>query len=136
MKFLLLALLAGCAARAATPDAVIAPPGAPTDIDVQIVDRRATSMQVCWRAPAPASWRLDVIGFDLRYARVPITADNFDDPMVTVKVPVAARPPFAGGARVCQLVEKLYIETGYYFAVEAVGDAPPPPPPRPGGPNT
>lgn len=122
MRIAALLVLAGCGlavADQAPPRPQLGPPLPPTDLTVRIADRRATSMEVCWSAGAASEY------FDLRYARVPITADHFDDAGVTARAPFTGRHrPYAAGERVCQLVTGLYIENGYYFAVRAVGDAP------------
>jgi hypothetical protein len=116
-------LLAGCGlavADQAPPRPQPGPPLPPTDLTVRIVDRRATSMEVCWLAGAGSEY------FDVRYARVPITAEHFDDVGVVARAPfTGGRRPYAAGDRVCQLVTGLYIETGYYFAVRALGEPPP-----------
>ena len=51
----------------------------------------------------------------MRYAKVPITADNFDDTAVTSSVAYAGTPAAPGAADA--LTIKLYIENAYYFAV-------------------
>jgi hypothetical protein len=123
---MLLLALAGCGlpvASAAPPGPPSRPPEAPTDLTVRIVNRRATSMEVCWTAGSgrPADT------FEVRYAKVPIIPEIFDDSAVTARAPFTGpRRPYAAGERVCQLVTGLYIENGYYFAVRARVDDPPP----------
>jgi hypothetical protein len=92
-------------------------PDAPTNLSVLVLDRRKTSMQVTWTAPADSNGG-SVAGYEVRYAKVPITAANFDDLTVTTAVPYTGSPASQG-----QLdgltVSPLYIENGYYFGVEA-----------------
>ncbi|HVV15777.1 MAG TPA: FG-GAP-like repeat-containing protein [Polyangia bacterium] len=94
-----------------------APPAAPTGLTVTVVDRRKTSMQVTWTAPADGGGG-NVAGYQIRYAKVPIDATNFDNPAVTVAVPYTGAPAAAGQIDGI-IVSSLYIETGYYFAVKA-----------------
>jgi hypothetical protein len=73
-------------------------------------------MQLTWTAPADGSG--NVSGYQIRYAKVPITSANFDDTSVTTAVTYTGTPATAG-----QLdgiaVTGLTIETDYYFAIEA-----------------
>jgi hypothetical protein len=89
---------------------------APTNLTAAVRGRRQTSFQLNWLAPsgAPAS------GYEVRYAKVPITEANFDDAAVTKAVPVYGLPADPGQPEGF-VVSNLSIETNYYFAVAAVG---------------
>jgi hypothetical protein len=90
-----------------------------TNLAATVLDRRQTSFNLTWTAPSTVSGA-KVSGYQVRYAKVPITAANFDDGTVTT--PVAyANPPAPPGAPDGVTATGLYIENGYYFAVEAVG---------------
>jgi hypothetical protein len=94
------------------------PPATPTGLNVSVVDRRKTSMQLTWTAPADGGGG-NVAGYQIRYAKVPIDSTNFDNAAVTTAVPYTGSPANAGQAdRIT--VSDLYIENGYYFAVKAV----------------
>ncbi|HVZ85491.1 MAG TPA: FG-GAP-like repeat-containing protein, partial [Polyangia bacterium] len=97
------------------------PPNAPTNLTALVLDRRKTSMQLTWTAPSDAGGG-NVSGYQIRYAKVPITVTNFNDATVTTAVTYTGTPASPG-----QLdgltVGPLYIENGYYFAVEAVNVA-------------
>ncbi len=95
-------------------------PNAPTGIAATIVDRRKTSMQVTWTAPSDSIGNA-VVGYQVRYAKVPITAANFNDTTVTTAVTFAGTPG-APGLVDGLTVSGLYIENGYYFAVEAINN--------------
>lgn len=126
MRALVLLLLVGCGSSIPMPLGLAAP-AAPTDLEVRIVNRRAVDMEVCWRAPAVDDLHPPATSYEVRYAKVPISGGNFDDPMVTQRVPFSGvRRPYAARERVCQLVTGLYIENGYYFAVSSVVGDPPP----------
>ena len=75
--------------------------------------------------PPPASAGAgggNVTGYEIRYAKVPIDATNFDDTTVTTTVTYGGVPSVAGQPDGIA-VDNLYIENGYYFAVEAVDGA-------------
>ncbi len=97
------------------------PPNAPTGLTVSIPDnasRRATSMLLAWTAPSDNSGG-NVAGYQIRYAKVPITAANFNDSTVTTAVSFTGAPANSGaGDKIT--VSGLYIENPYYFAVEAI----------------
>jgi len=94
------------------------PPNPITDLAASVLDRRATSFRLTWTAPSTLSGaRLS--GYQVRYAKVPITTANFDDTSVTKAVP--AGTPLPVGAPDGVTVTGLYIENGYYFAVRPIG---------------
>jgi hypothetical protein len=92
-------------------------PNAPTNLTALVLDRRKTSMQLTWTAPSDIGGG-NVAGYQIRYAKVPITTVNFNDNTVTTVVTYSGTPASHG-----QLdgitVSPLYVENGYYFAVEA-----------------
>jgi hypothetical protein len=91
-------------------------PDAPSTLDATVTDRRRTTVRLSW--PAPGDNGAPVAGYDVRYAKVPITAANFDDASVTTPVTYTGSPP----ARLQPDgidVTPLYIENDYYFAVRA-----------------
>ena len=94
------------------------PPDPPTGFGAAVLDRRKTSVQLSWVAPATSSGAR-VTGYQVRYAKVPITAGNFDDTAVTTAVPYIAAPA-AVGALDGVAAQGLYIENAYFFAVAAV----------------
>jgi hypothetical protein len=87
----------------------------PTTLIATVLDRRQTSMQLAWPAPATGTGAR-VAGYDIRVARVPITAANFDDTTGTLSVTYAGTPAAPGQADGVA-VRNLNIEQGYYFAV-------------------
>jgi hypothetical protein len=99
----------------------LGPPDAPTGISASVLDRRQTSFQLSWTAPADAGGG-PIAGYDVRYAKVAITAANFDDTTVTTAFPYTGSPAVPG-AMDGIAVTGLYIETGYFFAVRAVDSA-------------
>jgi hypothetical protein len=86
----------------------------PATLTVSIRDRRATLFELVWTAPSingqPAT------GYKIRYAKVPITAANFDDTSITTAASYIGTPASPGQADGTTI--KLYIENGYYFAVQ------------------
>jgi FG-GAP repeat/FG-GAP-like repeat len=86
----------------------------PTMLTATVVNRRQTSIQLSW--PAPSNNGQAVAGYQVRYAKVPITTANFDDTATTTAVAYTGTPA-APGALDGLLVSNLFIETGYYFAV-------------------
>lgn len=85
----------------------------PSVLTATVADRRGTVFQLTWTAPSTGGQA--VKGYQIRYAKVPITAANFDDTAVTKAIPyggVAAQPGATDG-----VLAKLYIENAYYFAV-------------------
>src|SRR5262245_8574226 len=87
----------------------------PTTLTATVLDRRQTSFQLRWPAPA-ATGGGPVAGYDIRVAKVPITATNFDDTTVTRTVTFTGTPA-APGAADAVVVSGLNIEQDYYFAV-------------------
>jgi hypothetical protein len=94
------------------------PPAAPTALSVTVSDRRQTSFQLSWTAPA-ASYGGPVWTYQIRFARTPIAAGNFDDASMASPAPYGAVPAGPGQADGV-IVQGLDIETDYYFAVAAV----------------
>ena len=112
----------GVGTGSVTVTADTTPPNPPTNLNVAIIDRRKTSMQLTWTAPSDANGG-SVAGYQVRYAKgpnnVPIDPSHFDDATVTTAVQYTGAPATPG-----QLdgltVSPLYIENDYYFAVESV----------------
>jgi hypothetical protein len=96
-------------------------PAAPTDLAVQVSDRRKTSMRVSWTAPADGSGN-KVAGYQVRYSKGVITPTNFDDTSMTTAVAYTGTPSAPGQADGLT-VSPLYIENGYFFAVLATDAA-------------
>ena len=97
------------------------PPNPPTNLSATVLDRRATSFQLSWTAPSTFLGG-SVTGYQVRAAKVPITAANFDDVTVSTTVPYA-RTPGVVGQPDGVVAAGLYIENGYYFAVASVDAA-------------
>jgi hypothetical protein len=95
----------------------LGPPGAPTGLAAAVLNRRQTSFQLSWTAPADAGGG-KVASYDVRVATVPITPANFDDASVTTAVPFTGTPAAPGALDGISVTNK-YIEIGYYFAVRA-----------------
>jgi FG-GAP-like repeat/FG-GAP repeat len=114
---------AGVGSGGVTVTVDTAAPNAPTGLTVIIppdnVSRRKTTMQLSWTSPSDADGVSSVAGFQVRYAKVPITTANFNDSTVTTAVTYAGTPP-GPGVLTGLTVSPLYIENGYYFAVAAV----------------
>lgn len=110
---------AGVGANSVTVTVDTLPPDAPTSLSVSVLNRRETSMQVTWLAPADAGGG-NVKSYQIRYAKVPITTTNFDDSSVTTVIPYTPSSPSAPGQIDGLPVTPLYIENNYYFAVRAV----------------
>ena len=92
------------------------PPNPPTGLNVSITDRRKTSMQLTWTAPSDAGGG-NVAGYKVRYAKTPIlTATDFN---AATAVPYDRPPCESRGSPMGSPISPLYIENGYYFAVEA-----------------
>jgi hypothetical protein len=88
---------------------------------VSVTDRRRTTMHLAWTAPADGGARVG--SYDVRYAKVPITAANFDDTTVTAAMAYAPATPSSPGAADGIDVTPLFIETDYFFAVRATDAA-------------
>lgn len=94
------------------------PPGAATALTASVSNRRGSSFLLGWTAPA-TSWNAPVSSYEVRFARTPITAANFDDTSMVSSAPFAGTPS-APGQSDGVIVKGLDIETDYYFAVAAV----------------
>ena len=86
----------------------------PASLTVTVTDRRATLFELVWTAPSvngqPAT------GYQVRYAKVPITSTNFNDTTVTTAVTYTGTPKATGSTD--GMTVRLYIENDYYFAVQ------------------
>jgi hypothetical protein len=117
---------AGMGSGTVTVTVLTSTPGAPTVLSASVPNddvknRRKVLMALSWIAPADGNGK-SVAGYQVRYAKVPITAANFDDTTVTTAFPYTgtpAAPTSLDGIR----ISPLYIENGYYFAVKAVDSA-------------
>ena len=87
----------------------------PLDLTAVVLDRRQTSFRLTWPAPATGTGGA-VAGYDIRVAKVPITAANFDDTAVTLTVTYTGVPA-APGRLDGMVVKNLNIEQSYYFAI-------------------
>ena len=92
------------------PDLNVPPPAMLT---ATVLDRRATTFELLWTAPSAGG--AAVSGYQVRYAKVPITAANFDNTTMTTVVPYTGTPKAPGETD--GMIVKAYIENGYYFAV-------------------
>jgi hypothetical protein len=86
----------------------------PAMLTATILDRRATTFELIWTAPSVNG--AAATGYQVRYAKVPITTTNFDDTTVTTAVTYTGTPKAPGDTD--GTIVKAYIENGYYFAVE------------------
>ena len=91
-------------------------PTVPMGLSASVFDRRRVTMRLMWTAPNDGG--APVTGYQIRYAKVPITAANFDDTAVTTAWPFTSTPA-APMAMDSIDIFPLYIETDYYFAVVA-----------------
>jgi len=85
----------------------------PVGLTATVKNRRQTLFELVWTAPSIGG--LPVTGYQVRYAKVPITTANFDDTTMTTAVAYAGTPKAPGDTD--GMVVKAYIENGYYFAV-------------------
>jgi len=114
---------AGVGSGTVTVTVLTAGPGSPAALSASVPNddvknRRKVLMALSWTAPADGNGN-SVKSYQVRYAKVPITASNFDDTTVTTAYPWTgnpAAPTTPDGIR----ISPLYIETGYYFAIKAV----------------
>jgi hypothetical protein len=97
-------------------------PDAPSGLTATIPDefRRRTSVLLSWTAPADNG--APVAGYEIRYAKVPITSANFDTASVTTAFPFTGNPGAVGSTDSIE-VTGLYIENSYYFAIASVDAA-------------
>src|SRR5579871_91083 len=86
----------------------------PAMMTATVKNRRQTLFALEWTAPS-VNGQL-ATGYELRYAKVPITATNFDDTTVTTAIPNTITPKAPGMTDGTDV--QLYIENAYYFAVE------------------
>src|SRR5450432_1251004 len=91
----------------------------PASLTVTIKNRRATTFELVWTAPSING--LAVTGYQVRYAKVPITSANVDDTTVTTAIPNNNTPKATGTTEGMEV--QLYIENSYYFAVEGANPA-------------
>src|SRR5262249_38742802 len=78
-----------------------------------VADRRGAVFQLVWTAPSNAGQA--VKGYQIRYAKVPITTANFDDAAVTKAIAYTGTPAQPGATD--GVLATLYVENAYYFAV-------------------
>jgi hypothetical protein len=105
---------AGVGTGSVTVTVDLAAPTAPTGLMANLVDRRKTSIQLSWFAAGDNG--AAVSGYDIRYAKTQITDDasfNAGTPVTYTGLPPAFGQPDG------ILVDNLYIETDYFFAVKA-----------------
>ena len=69
------------------------PPDAVTNLAASVTNRRRVTMRLAWTVPATGS---TVAGYDMRYAKVPITAANFDDASVRPPLRTPGPRPLRG----------------------------------------
>ena len=103
----------------------LGPPNPPTGLTATVTTRRtltgSTTMTMNWTAPADFGGG-PIAGYQVRYAKQQITAANFDDNAVTTAVTYSGTPSVPGAPDSID-VTGLYIESGYFFAIEAVDAA-------------
>jgi hypothetical protein len=85
----------------------------PTMLTATVFDRRQTTFQLVW--PVPALNGNAPAGYDVRVARAPLTAANFDD--ASVLMPTYTGTPAPVGQADGMFIRNLNIEQGYFFAV-------------------
>jgi hypothetical protein len=83
-----------------------------------VATRRNTSVRLSWTAPT-TFWGGAASSYLIRYARVPITATNFDDSAVTSTYTYSGTPA-SPDAPDGVTISGLNIETDYYFAIKAM----------------
>ena len=110
----------GVGTGSVTVNVDLGPPAAPTGLTVAVIDRRGTTMRLTWTAPSDGG--LSVGGYEIRYAKVPIDASNFDNASVTTAVTYTGMPAAPGQLDGID-VTGLYIESNYHFAVAATDAA-------------
>ncbi len=86
----------------------------------------AASVGVSWLAPGDDGNSGTATSYDLRYSTSPINADNFASASKVRSCKAGgsdlARPKPAGGAEAC-VVQQLYANTNYYFALKTFDEA-------------
>jgi len=92
-------------------------PSAPTQLAAAIRDRRQTSYDLSFTAPADGTKAAS--SYDVRYSKSPIDATNF---ATAAKFAYTGAPKASGGSETLT-VSNLYIETSYSFAVAALDAA-------------
>jgi hypothetical protein len=99
----------------------LTPPAVATNLQASFTpaQRRTGEMDLTFTVPSDAT---GVTGYQVRYAKVPITTANFDDTSVTTAVPFTRTPEPAPGTQSIP-ISGLYIENGYYFGVIATDKA-------------
>src|SRR5262249_41789002 len=117
---------AGVGSGSVTVTVDTTPPNAPTGLTVTIpttdpTARRKGLMQLNWTAPSDGGGG-KVAGYQVRYAKVPIDSTNFNNAAVTTAVAYAGTPSTPDTQDGIS-ISPLYIESNYYFAVEAVDSA-------------
>jgi hypothetical protein len=116
---------AGVGSGSATVTVDTVPPNVPTGLDVEVPTtdpkfRRQVLMHMKWTAPSDGGGgNVGVAGYQIRYAKVPIDASNFNNSAVTTAVAYAGTPSAPNQTDGID-ISPLYIENNYYFAVEAV----------------
>lgn len=95
-------------------------PGAPTAFAAAVKDRRQTSFGLTWTAPADGGQ--PVGGYQIRVAKVPIGAANFDAGGAVESVSFGGTPKAPGGAESIDVLNRI-IENDYYFAIAATDSA-------------
>jgi len=96
-------------------------PSPPTGLTVTVTDRRKTAMRLDWTAPSDFGGG-PIAGYEVRYAKVPITTGNFDNGTVTTSFAYTGSPSLPGRPDNIE-INTLYIENGYFFGIEAVDAA-------------
>lgn len=89
-------------------------PGAPTSVSASVLDRRQTSFQVTWTAPADGT--KNAAGYDVRVSQTIIDTPSAFDTATSVTYTGA---PAAAGTSDGIAVGDRFIETDYFFAVRA-----------------
>src|ERR1700690_487908 len=84
--------------------------GPPAMLTGRVLDRRTTLFELVWTAPSNNG--AAVSGYQVRYAKEPITTANFDDTTVTTAVAYTGTPKAPGDTD--GMTVKAYIENGYY----------------------
>ncbi len=98
----------------------------PAAVNLSVGSATATSLRVSWTAPGDDGTSGTATSYDLRYSTSPITADNFTAASKVRSCKSGgsdlAKPKAAGGAEVC-VVQQLYADTNYYFALKTSDEA-------------